>query len=840
MLRRLRRCLSGESMQPENAHYKVCAIYDTETCNYKDEATGKWLAYLVLFIVNDLRNVDLTTYVYDRSDNVIFYRHENEFVSFVNGLVRWGIAHKVIPVIAAYNLMFDLQPVLELLAETYDMEVNAQSSTNVYTLDLCLDGNNVLRFWDAFHLDMRGLAAMGAVCGLPKATGSWDYDLVRTPETPLTDDELHYATRDVQVIPAYLRYLLDANEWLEPAMFGFRIITKTSIVRQMAKKKIYPLKYRKANGKRSSIGFSYDRMCERQAPSSFDIYALRKTCFRGGYTFTSANNASRVVENVASLDVTSMHHAFINGRYLPCDFKKFKPSLLQQIANEIVHYSIDEVLARYDKPFWHGLHVRVRFDNVRIKAGSAFDAWQIALCPMSKFRLFSDDDFSDSESKRFAETHVKLSGWHDNALNPTFAFGKLYAAKELTVHVTELELWCLSRVYEWDNMRVILGEATAHFSKAPDYVTAQSHYLYELKNEMKDVCKRYTGEPLDCSAYAKIDKPIVEGLQKGSFTTDFVRSYYQSTVKGMFNAIYGVQAQDIYKPVYTVEKGHIHVDDESAVCAWNFEDKAKDNTGKVLYTFGMRIVGGSRMHLIIAIELLYEKFGKRVTVLAGDTDSLKVRCDRDITNDDLMQALQPLHEAVKLAIDAASERLRRTQPNCSSSLKNVGCFEIEKCGNSDRYVYHMEAWNKARVSIDTDNKAHVTCAGLSRPADAYTIESFIEDLLKLHDPAQVLPAVLGYNVHIPFEIAHALEHTQPDISDVMDMTITDYLGHTAHVTAHRSIALYPSGRMIGDTTKRVNAYNLKYVSVDDSLKWLNPPADGIPARISYLDGSDVL
>ena len=69
---------------------------------------------------------------------------------------------------------------------------------------------------------------MGRTCGLAKALGDWDYNLTRTPETPLTADEMHYAARDVQVIPAYLRYLIEANEWLEPDMLASTVLTKTS------------------------------------------------------------------------------------------------------------------------------------------------------------------------------------------------------------------------------------------------------------------------------------------------------------------------------------------------------------------------------------------------------------------------------------------------------------------------------------------------------------------------------------------------------------------------------------------------------------------------------------
>ena len=72
--------------------------------------------------------------------------------------------------ICAYNLMFDMQTLMLDLNMQYDMKATAQSSTNVYTLDLIQDGETVLRFWDTYHLEMRGLAAMGETAGLEKAT----------------------------------------------------------------------------------------------------------------------------------------------------------------------------------------------------------------------------------------------------------------------------------------------------------------------------------------------------------------------------------------------------------------------------------------------------------------------------------------------------------------------------------------------------------------------------------------------------------------------------------------------------------------------------------------------
>ena len=807
--------------------YMVCAVYDTETTNVGQGNETR--AFCILYIFNDIRFKNLKNYTMDKDDNVYFFREENEALAYIDELVEFGIKANVVPVIAAYNLMFDMQTLMFDLNMKYEMDANAQSSTNVYTLDLKLNGGIVLRFWDTYHLEMRGLAAMGETCGLPKAKGDWDYSLIRTKETPLTDEELFYAKRDVQVIPAYLKYLLNANEWLRQEDFGRRVLTKTSLVRQMAQKRIGQTRVKKRNGKEMSLLWMFERTCKQQLPKTFEQYALRKSCFRGGFTFTSGKAASRVLENVASLDVTSMHHAFINGRYVPMDFGLVSKETLEANMELVLNTSLDYILKHYEKPFVCAFHALFTFKNIRLKKESCFDEWQIALIPSGKFRtnVVAGTDYVLDERNVDAENYIREKGWHDYADNPVFAFGKLYSADLCSLFLSELELWCIAQVYEWDSIEVEMGESTVKYKLPPDYVTLQSNNLFEMKNDAKVINKNYKeGEPYEYDIPNTIPIGIADSLRVGKCSSGFFDSYYTSTVKGMFNGIYGTMAQDVYKPSYTVEEGELHVDFDTKTTQDNFEEKQPKRC-KVLYTYGLRIVGGSRMHLIIAMILLYEKLGNRIMVTGGDTDSLKIRCNEDITNEVLLDALQPLHSAIRNALDITMQRVRKLYPTLSSKLEQIGEFDCEKCGGYDRWKYHMEGWNKARISVSQDNKVHITCAGLSRPIGQYTIENFIEDLIKAgYDVEELFQNVLGYNVFVTHDLCFALEHYNPKCNDIIDTEITDYLGNTYDVCQTEAIALYDSGRQLGDTAKRTNADNLKYLQtvqnleIDDSEKWL--------------------
>ena len=792
--------------------FKVAAVFDTETTNIGEGA--ETCAFPILYIFNDLRNTSLESYNPDM-DDVRFYRHTSEALAYIDDLIDYGRRHAYVPIITAYNLMFDMQTLMLELAQTYAIEVNAQTATSVYTLDLLVDGTVVCRFWDTFYLEMGGLRAMGETCGLPKAVGDWDYTLVRTPETPLTEDEMFYARRDVQVIPQYLQWLLRANHWLTSDMLGCRVLTKTSLVRQMARREIGGRRITLQGGEKITLQRAFELTCNQEFPKNYESYALRKSCFRGGLTFTSAKTASVVVDNVASLDVTSMHHAFINGRRLPVKFAPIPSDILQIACERIVNTSLEDVLSNYDDPFRTGLHAAVRFMHLRLRENTCFDTWGIAICPRSKFvkTLQADTDYSNNERAKTQENSVRAHGYVDSAVNPTYAFGKLYRADECILHVNEIELWNVAQVYEFDEMHALYGEATTKSIVPPDYVTLQSNMLFARKTDVKNLIKGYAeGVPYEADIPESIPEGIAHDAKTGELSVKFLQSYYGSTVKGQFNGIYGTQAQDVMKADYHVtETGELEVDRTTVCTSENFTDK-RPKTPRVLYTYGMRIVAGSRMHLVIAMMLIYRRFGDRVTVTGGDTDSLKISCDDDVSDVELLEALQPLHIAIENAIDVTMRRVRITAPDMASTLDHVGKFEVEDCGGGTRYAEHMELWNKARISLDKNGHVHVTCAGLPRPAGVYTIEDFIVDIMRTgHGFAETVQMSLGYDVLVDYAICHTLQRNRPHVWDRYVGTVTDYRGETAHVDVPEAIGLYSSGRWLGESDKQANEENVTYL-----------------------------
>lgn len=807
--------------------FSVQAIYDTETTTLGKGADARAFAYA--YIWNDLTGLSsFRNYIPGVSDNIFIDRTPEDLLGRVDALINTArdTPAPYVPVVAAYNLMFDLQTIIAALGAKYDMRCIAQTSTHVYALDLHdrENGEHLLRFWDTFFLDMSGLKSMGRTAGLPKAIGDLDYSKPRHHLTPLTEREQFYMRRDVQVIPAYLRWLLEANEWMEEQNFGFKILTKTGVARQMALATIYNTKI---PGSKHTVGKVFDMLCIRELPQDFETMALRTAAFRGGLTITAARAASTLQRRVGSWDVTSMHHQYLNGRRIPVKWQPATPTQLEIAATGILNTTREYVLDHYEDPFRVCVCGMFTFTNLRLRAGSAFEYFGIALLAEGKFvnKTYVDEDgnLSDhpgNESNIEAENALKSRGFVDVAKGATFAFGKLYSAKYAQVCLTEVELWNMSRVYEWDSFHAVCGELTASTELPPDYVSIQSNVLFDQKSDVKHIMNTYEpGVPYPEDVPATIPASIAAALKKGEVTKTFMHSFYNCNTKGVFNSLYGIEAMQLWRPDFMVEEqGDIHIDRSTVPTPENFEENTPQ-TPRVLYTYGTRIVAGSRQHLVIAIELVREAFGGRALITGGDTDSLKIALPEDVTPEDVTRAFEPLHAACRAAKAKAQSRLRRNFPQFASELDKIGEFDFEPATKtSPLYEQHVEFWNKARVSF-VEGHTHITFAGMSRPERpeefdgvAYNIEELMDALIAAgYTFEQVANACCSYNASLSPKVGHALMRNRPATTDRVAEDVTDYLGNTVKVDTPAAQALYPIWKTNGDTEKATNGANVHYL-----------------------------
>ena len=658
------------------------------------------------------------------------------------------------PIIAVYNLSFDfvsLEPVL--LEQGFELS-SFGPATSPFYIDVMKDGEIVLRFWEVSRLCPQGLAVMGELAGLPKLTGEWDYSIYREPGDTLSEEEKAYAIRDTEVIQRYLCYIIKTNTFVKESDLGTRLLTQTGLVRLFGERVV---------GRKELRAFR--AAAAQEEPEDEATYRLRKACFRAGLTFTGGANAGKVFEQVTSIDTVSMHHSFILGRMVPRGFHRAEPKVLERALSTIFETPVEEVLDHYERPFQTAVHAKVKFTNLKIKVGSVFEAQGIASLARGKFTHQVIYDWEDGDSSQTAENRNRKAGYLDQGKGLRFEFGKLVEAKEATIFLTELEAWVLAQVYQWESFEVIEGELTTRFQVPPTYILKLDEALYSNKCSMKRFLKGEEGAEVP-QAIKSAPRSVQEG-------------YYRSTSKGMFNSVFGMTAMDSHK--YDLQYSKI-----KSPSSW--------------YSMGMRIAGGSRVHLVIAMLLLNQKFTGRFQILGGDTDSIKIA---GLTNDEIQQALEPLHTAITKAITITLDQARID----SSQFAGIGTFESE--GTAELEV---EVFNKNRLAWNGE-KFELTAAGIPTPPNKPNLQTALTALARKYDPKMVMTEIYGPNLEVDQTLSCFLFPVRPSTR-----TVSGFAAATS---------LIPTNRLLGDL------YSPEMASVRNCLPKTYEP------RTIALEGKEV-
>lgn len=221
-----------------------------------------------------------------------------------------------------------------------------------------------------------------------KLVGSLDYDVVRSCNTILTDDEKAYCENDVLVLTEYHKYYV--NTYLMNGIKTF-IYTQTGIVRARIKQDFY-----------KQHKYTHQDIINMY-PSTQLEYDIHMTyLFRGGYVHGRADLYDTILYNIDSFDITSAHPYQIVSKMFPISkFVDLKVSRETFKIKDNYAYIID-----------------VTFDNISATTEHSLE----------------------SLSKAVEVKGVML----DN--------GRIHSANKLRVLLTEIdyELYCL--YYKWDNI----------------------------------------------------------------------------------------------------------------------------------------------------------------------------------------------------------------------------------------------------------------------------------------------------------------------------------------------------------------------------------------------------
>lgn len=289
------------------AYYNVAASFDIETSSLYTKGVKFATMYIWQFGING---------------SVIIGRNWYQLTQFISRLVNdlsISLAQRL--VVYVHNLSYEFQFINQRIEWAKDKKGNnavfsLKKRRPIYALT-----KNGIEFRCSYFLSNCSLAYIGAEMlfkyPVTKLTGDLDYNLVRTPSTPLTEEEIAYCINDVRVVMSYIQEKIEN----EGGILNIPL-TNTGYVRKYTRDyctgKFNPDFYA---GRKQ--GFEYRAIMRALKISSEKEYIQLKSAFAGGFTHASPTKVRKVWNNVGSADLSSSYPYTMVSSYFPMSSSTF-------------------------------------------------------------------------------------------------------------------------------------------------------------------------------------------------------------------------------------------------------------------------------------------------------------------------------------------------------------------------------------------------------------------------------------------------------------------------------------------------------------------------------------
>lgn len=157
-----------------------------------------------------------------------------------------------------------------------------------------------IEFRCSYMLTRLSLDTWGKQIGVHKATGSLNYEKIRTPFTPLTEEELYYCEKDCLVVEAGIK------EYVKKYNSQFKIpLTQTGTVRLETKNRV-------------TNNPVYVKSLKRLVPKDAEEYKTLQDVFAGGYTHANRIYSGKTIsEYIEHYDFASSYPAVMVAEKYP-------------------------------------------------------------------------------------------------------------------------------------------------------------------------------------------------------------------------------------------------------------------------------------------------------------------------------------------------------------------------------------------------------------------------------------------------------------------------------------------------------------------------------------------
>lgn len=311
--------------------YNTIYTLDTETSSYWVKPDGEVIAYDP-DISTDTYNEELAAgavcyiWMIGINDTVIYGRELDELQQCLKEIVKHA---EGTPIIYIHNAGYDFQFLRSVLTieEVFSRTVRKP---------MYFKANDCI-FRCSYMLTRLSLETWGESLEYQKQIGKLDYDVLRSPLTELTEDELCYCEYDLLVMYAGLKKFRERYGDIEDIP-----LTQTGEVRRpvknMFKKNMQHL----------------HKVTELQ-PKTVNEYKRLRAVFAGGETHANRINSCKILNDIGSFDKTSDYP------YQMCA-EKFPMSRFTKTSNDL----------RFLKPETYAYIIEIAFYNIRCRTSNTY------------------------------------------------------------------------------------------------------------------------------------------------------------------------------------------------------------------------------------------------------------------------------------------------------------------------------------------------------------------------------------------------------------------------------------------------------------------------------------
>lgn len=413
-----------KTVKKYNTHSRSCTEYLNIPSAFDIETTST-------YIDGDEKFAFMYEWTFGIDNQIVYGRTWDEFLQLLHDLQEiYELDGDRILIVYVHNLSYEFQFMRKYL-----------DWVNVFAVDdrkpikaLCSLG---IEFRDSYILSGYSLANTAKNLTshtVAKLVGDLDYKLVRTAETPLTEQELGYCYNDVLIILYYIAEQIELYGDINKVP-----LTNTGRVRKFVKDKC--LHTSKNHRKDSGSKYKRYRAIMEDCTLTVEQYQLLKQAFQGGFTHASMQYSGKILQNVSSIDFTSSYPAVMLSEFYPMS----KPIPVENVSRETFE----------------------KLRNTR-RTGMLFTA-----------------RFTNLHSRTTYETYLsesKCSGIKGGMINN----GRVFHADELYTTITDIDLDIIEQCYEFDTMDV----ANLHYfvmDYLPKSIISSILELYEKKTTLKNV-----------------------------------------------------------------------------------------------------------------------------------------------------------------------------------------------------------------------------------------------------------------------------------------------------------------------------------------------------------------